>query len=255
MIKLFDTHCHLDDEMIEKMKSEPGDVKFVCDIGVDAETSKQAARHAAENDFCYAAVGFQPEEVKDFSEELLADCMSLLSLPKVVAIGEIGLDYHWPDNPDREIQKQWFAAQIDIAVDKNLPICIHSRDAEDDTLRMLKEHKALGRIPVLLHCFSGSAELARQYMMFDGTYISLGGPVTFKNSRKAVEVAQMVPLDRLLTETDAPYLSPEPLRGKKNFPQHVMHTARRLAEIKNISYEEFAAASFANSCRFYGVKE
>ena len=253
MIYLFDTHCHLDDEMIEAVKTDPGEIKYICDIGVNLETSTLCTKHAKENDFCYAAVGFQPEEVPEFSESLLADCMELLSEPKVVAIGEIGLDYHWEDNPPKEAQKKWFAAQLAYAVEKSMPVCIHSRDSEDDTMRMLKESRALGNIPVLLHCFSGSAELARQYMKYD-VCIALGGPVTFKNSRKAVEVASFLPRSNLLTETDAPYLSPEPKRGTKNCPQNMMFTARRLAEIKNIEYEELAAATFENACRFYGVK-
>lgn len=173
--------------------------------------------------------------------------------PKIVAIGEIGLDYHDPDwYATPETQRYWFNRQLEEAVRLDAPVCIHSRDADGESFEILKE-KALGKIPVLLHCYSGSAELAKEYVK-RGAVISLGGPLTFKNARHSVEVAKTIELKDLVIETDAPYLTPVPFRGKTNKPYYVKHVAEKLAEIKGISYEEVAQTTLENACRFYRIK-
>ena len=194
---------------------------------------------------------------KNFAYELSdLDQLRLLARePKIVAIGEIGLDYHWEDNPPREVQRECFEAQIELAKEIDMPICIHSRDADQETMDILKAHDAFTKTAgVLLHCFSGSAELAKQYIKL-GAWISIAGPVTYKNNRKTIEVVESVPLERLLIETDSPYLSPEPMRGKPNNPGNVKYTAAKIAAIKNISFDEVADATYKNANLFYRIKD
>ncbi len=271
---LFDTHCHLTDEyysrdfegFIKQIEASP--LRFVVDIGTDLETSERAAENADRYPFCFAAAGFWPGNTTGLAEADFEELRRILSLPKVKAVGEIGLDYHYEDT-DREAQRYWFARQIGLALELRLPICIHSRDADDETLRLLKENGAFSKerlacfparadgspdARVLLHCFSGSAELARQYVKL-GADISVAGPVTYKNARKTVEVVESVDISRLTAETDSPYLTPVPLRGQKNMPWYVEHTVRKIADIKGVSYEKAAAATLANGMRFYGIKE
>ena len=256
---LFDSHCHFTDEGFDGIRDElagrirGSELKFITDIGTDLETSRRAAQAAASYEFCYAAVGWYPAEVERLSEEILAETLELLKQPKVAAIGEIGLDYHWEDNPPRELQQHWFRRQLQEAVRLGAPVCIHTRDADGDTFDILRE-EALGRTKVLLHCYSGSAELARQYVKL-GAKISIAGPVTYKNARKTVETVEAIDLSDLLIETDSPYLAPVPMRGKQNTPLYVEYVARKIAEIKHVTYEEVAAATFENACRFYGIDQ
>ena len=254
---LFDSHCHFTDEGFDGFRDElagqirSSELKYIADIGTDLVTSEKALQAAEKYDFCYAVAGWHPSEVDRLTEDLLASTMALYNRPKVVAIGEIGLDYHWEDNPDRDVQKHWFRRQLQEAVRLGAPVCIHSRDADGDTFDILKE-EALGRTKVLLHCYSGSAELARQYVKL-GAKISIAGPVTYRNARKTVETVQALDLSDLLIETDSPYLAPVPMRGKQNLPLYVEYVARKIAEIKGISYEEASEASFRNACDFYGI--
>ena len=260
---LFDSHCHFTDPGFDDCRDQLAEEISaaglrIVDIGTDLKTSQAAARAAEDFGFCYAAVGWHPSEVDRLTEELLAETLELCGKPKVVAIGEIGLDYHWNDAPSRELQQHWFRRQLQEAVRLGMPVCIHSRDADGDTLQILKEEvfqkreSAAGRIRVLMHCFSGSAELARQYVKL-GAKISIAGPVTYKNARRNVEVAEALDLKDLLIETDSPYLAPVPMRGKQNKPPYVRYVAEKIAEIKGITYEEVAAATFENACSFYGI--
>lgn len=169
-----------------------------------------------------------------------------------MAIGEIGLDYHYDYSP-REIQQKVFIDQIRLAKSMKLPIIIHDREANDDMLGILKDEEAFDT-GVVMHCFSGSAELARQYVKL-GAYISIAGPLTFKNNRKTIEVVEVVPLDRLFVETDSPFLTPVPFRGKRNEPAYVEHVADKIAEIKGLTYREVVEATKENACRFFGIKE
>ena len=279
---LFDSHAHLNNVDLSKedlerwvREIEDSQVGYVMDIGFDPDSSKVAARHADTYPWCYAAVGCHPHDTKIMDEDKLLQIRMLADEKKVVAIGEIGLDFHY-DYSERDVQRQWFRRQIQLANKLRMPICIHSRDADQEVMDILKEEGAFsderkGWFPkrpdttgfcsrkvetddarVLLHCFSGSAELAKQYVKLGGT-ISIAGPVTYKNNRKTVEVVEKTPLDFLLVETDSPYLSPVPMRGTPNIPTNVEYTCRKVAEIKGIAFEEAAAATLANACRFYGI--
>ena len=273
---LFDSHCHFTDEGFDGCREElaekirDSEVRRIVDIGTDLETSRAAAAAAAAYDFCYAAVGYHPSEVAELTEEKLAECLALLAKPKVVAIGEIGLDYYWEDNPHRGLQQHWFRRQLQEAARRGARVCVHTRDADDDTLRILKEEifekkipdpaavqsprliRVSDRVKVLMHCYSGSAELARQYVKL-GAKISIAGPITYKNARRNVEVVEALDLKDLLIETDSPYLAPVPLRGKQNTPLNVEYVARKIAEIKGLSYEEVADATYRNACDFYRI--
>ena len=231
------------------------------DIGFDLPSSEMAAEHAGTWPWCYAAVGCHPHDAKTMDEEKLERIRQLAAEEKVVAIGEIGLDFHY-DLSDRDTQREWFRRQIRLANELMMPITIHAREADQEVMDILKEEgafseerkKHFGHAGVLLHCFSGSAELGKQYVKM-GAYISVAGPVTYKNNRKTVAMVAAVPIERLLVETDAPYLTPVPFRGKRNTPLFVEYTARKVAEIKEMSFEETAAITRENAMRFYGISE
>ncbi|MCL1808185.1 MAG: TatD family hydrolase [Clostridiales bacterium] len=269
---LFDSHMHLNNEDItdgqrEELvrEIEASEVSYAVDIGFNLESSALAAKHAEEYSWCYAAVGFHPHDAKEMDDLGLMMIKALSRKPKVVAIGEIGLDFHYDHSP-RDVQRDCFRKQIRLANELQMPIVVHSREADEEVLSILRKEQAFSnkrtsRFPkiegtvdarVLLHCFSGSAELARQYVKLGGT-ISIAGPVTYKNARVSAEVVKAVPLERLLVETDAPYLAPEPMRGKRNKAPFVEYTARKVAELKGLSYEEVAKATCENAIRFYGI--
>ncbi len=269
---LFDSHAHIDseaydenrDELIREIEASP--LSYVMDVGFDLPSSRLAAEHAARWPWCYAAVGMHPHDSKDMDEAMLEEFRTLAAAPKVRAIGEIGLDFHYDLSP-RETQEYWFRRQLRLALELEMPIVIHTREADGLTMEILQEEGVFlpartERFPqhpdggpdarVLLHCYSGSREMALQYVAL-GASLSVGGPLTFKNNRRAVETAGAVPLSRLLAETDSPYLTPEPFRGRQNRPPYVEHTVRRLAEIREIPYEEAAAATLENAKRFFGI--
>ena len=259
---LFDSHCHFSDEAFDDTRDDLAERiraadMLIADIGTDLKTSLDCVRAAEKYDFCYAVVGYHPSEVEGLTEEKLLECLELYSNPKVVAIGEIGLDYHYDDGPDRGLQQLWFRRQLQQAVRLGAPVCIHTRDADADTLQILKEEifsiTKEHRPRVLMHCYSGSAELARQYVKL-GAKISLAGPITYKNARRNIEVAEATDLKDLLIETDSPYLAPVPMRGKQNTPPYVEFVAKKIAEVKGISYEEVAEQTFRNACEFYDIK-
>lgn len=253
---LFDSHAHINSDSFSGVRDklvqeiEESDLSYVMDVGYDLASSVQAIEHAAKYQWCYAAVGCHPHDAKTMDEETLIMFKGLSKKPKVKAIGEIGLDYHY-DHSERDVQRYWFRRQIQLALEVSLPIIIHDREANDDVLSILKEENAF-KTKVLLHCYSGSAELAKQYVKL-GAEISIAGPVTYKNARKLIEVVETIPIEHLLAETDAPYLTPEPLRGKKNSPVNVIHTIRKIAVIKNIDFLDVAQATCNNAKRFFDI--
>lgn len=245
-LPIFDSHAHYDDKAFEEnltdtvRQMKTNGVVGVINGGVNYESSAKIVELSKRFDIFYSAVGVHPEDLyngEKFSPDKL---LNLVRDPKTVAIGEIGLDYHW-DTHSADFQKVWFKDQLDFAKQVNLPVIIHDREAHGDTLELLKKHKPKG----VLHCFSGSNEMAKEILKL-GMYIGVGGVVTFKNARKTVEVVKELPLDRLLLETDAPYLSPEPFRGKRCKSDLIYFTARRIAEIKEIAVEEVLKASMEN---------
>jgi TatD DNase family protein len=253
---LFDTHAHLnaeeyndDLEEVISRAQEAGVANMVV-VGFDRPTIERAIELVDQYDFLYASVGWHPVDAIDMTEEDLIWIESLSSHPKVVALGEMGLDYHWDKSP-KDIQKEVFRKQIRLARKVKLPIIIHNREATADILEILKEEKA-EEVGGIMHCFSGSPEVARECVNMN-FYISLGGPVTFKNAKKPKEVAAEVPLDKLLIETDCPYLTPHPFRGKRNEPGYVKLVAEQIAEIKGLSYEEVAEATTKNAKKFFGI--
>lgn len=293
--------------------SRPARLDYVMDIGFDPDSSEMAAAHAKQYPWCYAAVGCHPHDAKVMDEEQLDRIRSLAGEPKVCAIGEIGLDYHYDLSP-RDVQREWFRRQIRLANELRMPICIHAREADQEVMDILVEEGAFsderrswfpkrpdpsgfchgrpagwweagseaaaavrasgetreidgasvsgmtdvtgvtGDARVLLHCFSGSAELGKEYVRLGAT-LSVAGPVTYKNNKKTVRMVEEIPIDFLLVETDSPYLSPVPMRGKPNTPPNVEYTARKVAEIKGLSFEEVAAKTRENAMRFYGIAD
>ncbi|GFN36542.1 TatD family hydrolase [Tepidimicrobium xylanilyticum] len=253
---LVDSHAHLDDgrfdrdrdKLIKSLK-EFG-VDLVINPGADLNSSIKAVSISEEYDNIYAAVGVHPHSAKEMDEYTIDILKSFTNRRKVVAIGEIGLDYYY-DNSPRDIQREKFIEQLNLAKEVKLPVIIHSRDANKDTFDILKEAQD-GTLRGVMHCYSGSVEMAMEYLKL-GFYISLAGPVTFKNARVAKEVAKAVPLDKLLIETDAPYLTPEPYRGKRNEPIYVRYVAGTIAELKGISFEEVAKQTSQNAKRLFNL--
>ena len=255
---LFDSHAHLDatqfdhDRELVIKRAKLNGVSFILNPGADYESSVKAVELAKMHDFIYAAVGVHPHDAESMDTSVLEALEILAKDSKVKAIGEIGLDFYRDLSP-RDIQEKWFREQIRLARRLDLPIIIHDRDANDEVLRVLKEEKAFDT-GVLMHCYSGSRELAMQYVKL-GAMISIAGPITYKNARKTLEVVESVPLNHLLVETDAPYLSPEPMRGKRNEPMHVKYTCQKMAVIKGISYEDMAKTTLENAIRFFKINE
>lgn len=253
-MELFDSHAHLMDEKygdeVDKIVSNAleNNVKYITNIGYDEKTSKKAVEIAEKNENIFATVGIHPEHCN--SNEVDYNFMYELSKSsKVVAIGEIGLDYHY-EGTNCENQKIHFIKQIQIANELNLPVVIHSRDADMDMLKVLREQSIKNGF--VMHCFSSSVEVAKEILKLGG-YISFSGTVTFKNARNAIEVAKIVPMDKILIETDAPYLAPEPNRGRRNEPAFVCFTAQKIADIKEISLERFSESVLENTKKFYNI--
>ena len=248
---IFDTHAHYDDEKFQGIRDQllrelfQRGISGIITCGCDIASSKSAIALAEKYDKMYAAVGFHPENLPDTEDEL-EKLVPLLSHKKVVALGEIGLDYYW-DIP-KEKQLRLFQKQLELANRLDLPVIVHDREAHGDTLEILKKYKPRG----VLHCFSGSVETAKEIINL-GMYIGIGGVVTFKNARKTVEVAETLPLNRILLETDCPYLAPVPCRGKLCHSGLIAYTAEKIAEIRNISTEEIVSASRSNAKTLFGI--
>lgn len=252
---LFDTHAHLNDDRFDGIREQlieslnENGIGAYCEIGYDVESSGRGAELSEKYDFIYSAAGVHPHDTDSLTEDDMAKIKELCSRKKVVALGEIGLDYYY-DNSRRENQRFWFDRQLSLSEEINIPVVIHTRDAMKDTIDILKAHpKSTG----IIHCYSGSKESAK-ILLDMGYYISFAGPLTFKNATTALEVASYVPDDRMLIETDSPYLAPVPYRGKTNTPVYVAEVAKKLAEIRNSNFEEIAFKTFENAKNVYRIK-
>ena len=251
---LFDTHAHLNDpafdpdrEQLMAGLAEKG-IGYVMNAGCSLQSSRDIIKMAEQYPWLYGSVGSHPDSADEVNEEVIEQYRQLCRHEKVKAIGEIGLDYYYEDIP-REIQKNAFRMQMQLAKELDMPVIIHERDAHDDGMRIVKEFPTVTGV---FHCYSGSAEMARQLVKM-GWYIGFTGVLTFKNARKAVETAASIPLDRIVIETDCPFMAPEPYRGKRNDPGYLHRMAEKLAEIRGISVEEAVNATTENAKRLYRI--
>lgn len=252
---LFDTHAHYDDESFDADRDavltalpEQG-VGLILNPGCDVESSRKAVRYAAAYPHVYAAVGIHPENCGGCTAGDLDAIRALAQQPKTVAIGEIGLDYYWAENPPRDFQQQVLRQQLALARELALPVIIHDREAHADTLAIVREFPGVTGV---FHCFSGSPEMARELLKM-GWYLGFDGPVTYKNARRAPEVASVTPLDRMLIETDSPYMTPVPYRGRRNDSGYVHLVAEKLAEWKGVTPEEMARVTTENGKRLFRI--
>ncbi|MBQ6116843.1 MAG: TatD family hydrolase [Oscillospiraceae bacterium] len=252
---LFDTHAHYDDQAFDADRREllsampDHNVGLIVNPGCTVESSRTAMELAAAFPHVYAAVGIHPENCGDFVPAQMEEIRALAQSPKVVAVGEIGLDYYWPENPPRELQQEVLRRHMALAQELALPVIIHDREAHADCLAIVREFPAVRGV---FHCFSGSAEMARE-LLKRGWMLSFNGAITFKNARKAPEVIAEIPLDRLMIETDAPYLTPTPFRGRRNDSTYVHLVAERIAQIKGLSPEAVEQITWENGKRFFGI--
>ena len=251
---IFDTHAHYDDKKFDADRREvlaampAKGVSLIVNPGCDGESSRAACALAQEFPFVYAAVGWHPEEWQSWNGESMALLRSLCAQPKVVAIGEIGLDYYW-DTEHKALQKEMFERQLSLAIERKLPVIVHDREAHGDCLEIVMNYpEARG----VFHCFSGSVEMARE-LLRRGWYLGFDGPITYKNAVKALDVIAACPTDRMLLETDSPYLSPVPNRGKRNDSRNLPYIAARIAEIKGMTTEEVAEVTLQNGKQLFGL--
>ena len=251
---IFDTHAHYDDEAFEEDREEllaqmeSAGIGGIVNVGASVRGIRASQELAERYPFVWAAVGAHPDEVGSLDEETLQWMNGLCQKPKTVAVGEIGLDYYW-DKESHELQKQWLIRQLEMAKETGLPVNIHSREAAQDTFDIMKEHHA-GTTGGIIHCFSSSAQMALEYVKL-GYYIGIGGVVTFKNARVMKEVAAAVPLDRIVVETDCPYLAPAPNRGKRNSSIYLPLVIEEIARIRGVSAQEVEEATWENAHRVY----
>lgn len=250
---LWDSHAHLDDEAFdtdrEALIAELQEtLDGIVNPGCDAVSSAKAVELAEKYNFIYAAVGYHPENLAGIPKDYLYQLADWAKLPKVVAIGEIGLDYYWKENEPKEVQKRIFLEQIDLAKQFDLPIIIHEREAHGDTMELFQ--KEVHSVQAVFHCFSGSLEMAKE-LAKRGYYFGFGGTSTYKNSQKVREVMQYIPKELMLFETDCPYLTPVPFRGKRNNPAYVEYTAKNAAEVLRMDFAELAAITAANTKRLF----
>ena len=254
---IFESHAHYEDERFNEDRKEllesfqEKGIGYVVNVASSLETVDKTIALTKEYDFIYGTVGVHPEECAKLQELDMERFKQLCELPKIVAVGEIGLDYYW-NEPEPEIQKKWFKRQLELAREVKLPVIIHSRDAAKDTLDIMREHKA-EEIGGVIHCFSYPVEIAREFVKM-GFYIGVGGVVTFKNSKKLKEVVEDTPLDRILLETDCPYMAPVPHRGERNSSLNLVYVAEEIARIKGISYEEVVSVTCENAKKMYGIQ-
>lgn len=249
---IFESHAHYDDEQFDNDREElllsmkEYGIETIINVGSDFRGSVRTVELTQKYDFIYGAIGIHPSDIGDLNEETCQWLKEKTALEKVVAIGEIGLDYYW-DKEDQvqRAQRHWFEWQMKLAQEVNFPVIIHSRDAAEDTLKLMKSIHG-EQIPGVIHCFSYSAEMAAEYVKM-GYYIGIGGVVTFKNAKKLKEVAASVPLERILLETDCPYLAPEPNRGRRNSSQNLPYVAAEIARIRGIQREEVIETTRKNA--------
>ena len=252
---LFDTHAHYDDERFDEDREtllrampEKG-VGLIVNPGCDLPSSRMAVDMAQKYDFLYAAVGIHPENCGDFAPAMTDELRALIKAPKVVAIGEIGLDYYWAENPPKELQQEVLRRQLALAQELRLPVIIHDRDAHADTLSIVREFP---QVTGVFHCFAGSVEMAQALIKMGGM-LSFNGAATFKNAKRAPEGSAAAPLSMLMIETDAPYLTPVPHRGERNDSSYVRFVAEKIAQIKGLTPEEVEKATWENGRRFFGI--
>lgn len=273
---IFDSHAHYEDKRFAPDRDEllcamrENNIGRIINVGSTLDTSKQSVELAGQYEDIYAAVGIHPSEVafpidgeesKKLSVEdsikmmptVINELKNLSSYGKCVSIGEIGLDYYWDkDKENHELQKKWFTSQLELAAEVNKPVIVHSRDANKDTFDILKEAKSTLDTRAVVHCYSGSPEMAKEYVKL-GYYIGVGGVVTFKNGRKLRETVEEISLESILVETDCPYMAPEPYRGKRNDSTKLSYIVERISNIKNISKEQVEEITWQNACSFYGI--
>ena len=262
---IFETHAHYDDEAFDQDREEllsgmeQNGIGRIVNIAADLESCQTTLELGRTYPFVYAALGVHPSGTAQLNEENFAALVSLVrdnSLSrggKVAAVGEVGLDYYWEDNPDREIQKKWFARQIEMAKEAELPLVIHSREAARDTYELMREHRAF-EAGGIIHCYAYSRQMAAEYLSM-GFLFGIGGVVTFKNSRKLREVVEYLPIESMVLETDSPYMAPVPHRGERNHSGHVELVCRRLAELKGIAPDECSIITQGNGRRFFHIRE
>lgn len=254
---IFDSHAHYDDEAFEEdrdsllMGMQEAGVGAIVNVGASLRGVRDTAALTEKYPFVYGAVGIHPDHVEQLNDDVMEEMRSLCAREKIVAVGEIGLDYYWDKNP-REMQKEWFICQLALAKEVRLPVNIHSREAAQDTFDIMKTEHA-GSTGGVIHCYSGSKEMARDYLNL-GYYLGVGGVVTFKNARVLKEVVAYAPLDRILVETDCPYLAPTPFRGKRNASPLLSYVLDQIAELKGVSRKEAEQTTWDNACRMYQIK-
>lgn len=254
-MRVFDTHAHYDSEgfnadRMEVLASMPGQgVELILNPGCDLESSKTAVSLAEQFPFVYAAVGVHPSDCGDFCDDTVHVLRTLAAHEKVKAIGEVGLDYYWEDNPPKEFQQQVFHKQMELAEELSLPVIIHDREAHHDCLEIVKAHP---NVKGVYHCYSGSLEDAKILVKM-GWMLSFTGVVTYKNARKSLEVIDWLPMDRIMIETDSPYLTPVPFRGKRNDSGNVHLVAETIAQVKGMDPEEVARVTLENGKRFFQI--
>lgn len=256
MSLIFDTHAHYDDEAFDADREtllasmpEHG-VGLILDPGCDLGSSRRAVELARTYPHVYAAVGWHPENCAPYTEDSLDALRAWAREPKVVAIGEIGLDYYWEQNPPRELQQRVLRDQLALAQELGLPVIVHDREAHADSLAIVQEFPAVRGV---FHCFSGSVEMARE-LLKRGWYLGFDGPVTYKSNKKAAEVLAVTPLERILVETDSPYMAPEPCRGKRNDSSLLVYVLEKIAALKGVSAEEMTRITQENGCRLFGIE-
>jgi len=254
---IFDTHAHYDDDAFDEDRAEllgsmqEHGIGRIVNVGASLSSCKKTADLMHQYDYVYGAIGVHPSETGEMDEEGLNLVRTLAADPKCVAIGEIGFDYYWPE-PSKDIQKIWFERQLDLAGEMKLPVIIHSREAAKDTIDLMRAKNA-GEIGGVVHCYSYTKESARDYLDMD-FYFGIGGVLTFKNAKKLVEAVEYIPMEKIVLETDCPYLAPEPNRGKRNSSLNIPYVVTRMAEIKGISEEEVRRITWENACRLYRMK-
>lgn len=253
---IFESHAHYDDKQFDPDREEllssmeEHEIGTIINVGSDFASCKRTLELTEQYAFVYGALGIHPSDIADLNEEVYEWLQENARLPKVAAIGEIGLDYYWEKEPEvQSRQRYWFCRQMELARELSLPVIIHSRDAAEDTMKVMKGIHA-EQIPGVIHCFSYSPEIAQEYVKM-GYYIGIGGVVTFKNSRKLKETAACIPLERILLETDCPYLAPEPNRGKRNSSLNLPYVAKEIAALRGITEEEVIEATRENALRLF----
>ena len=255
---IFETHAHYDDESFDEDREQllcslpKQGIGRIINVGASIETTKTTLALAAKYDFIYAAVGVHPSDIDGLNEETYAWLKQQAALPKTVAIGEIGLDYYWDKEPEvQKAQRYWFKRQLELARETKLPVIIHSRDAAADTMEVMRDAHA-EEIPGVIHCYSYSKEMAQEFIRM-GYYIGVGGVVTFKNAKKLKETVESIPLERILLETDCPYMAPEPYRGTRNDSSNIPYVIAKIAELKGITAEEVERVTEKNARKLFSL--